>query len=215
MAASDLITTAELKEYLAIAGTGQDTALGGVITRETAAIETYLDRDLVTRGAITEYHLGAFSHAEGVELGHDIYLRQWPIITVTSVHEGSRTYDATTLLAVTDYVANLAGGRLTRVAGATGDPEVWTSAYRGIRVVYTAGYATTSVVPSAIKDICLRLCALEWAEIERKQHGVSSMSDGLGGVTRYSAARLTPDMKDALAPYARREFIQTGEQDAA
>lgn len=214
MAASDLISTAELKEHLAVSGAAQDTVLGNIITRESAEIEAYLDRVLVTTGNLTEYHLGAYAFARDVVLGQNIYLRQWPIIgNLVSVHESDgRTYDATTLLASTDYVSNAAAGRVTRVAGATGGPQNWLSAYRGIKVVYAAGYANTAAVPAAIKEVCLRLCALSWAEVDRKQHGVNTVTDALGTITRFSAARLTPDMKDALAPFARREAIQTGEE---
>jgi hypothetical protein len=213
VAAGDLISVSELKEYLALSGSGQDTALGNIIVRESAGIEAYLDRVLVTTGNLTEYHLGAYAHSQGVTLGPHIYTRQWPLISITSIHESDdRTYDATTLLAASSYVSNAAAGRITRVGGSTDGPEDWTTAYRGLKVIYAAGYANTAAVPAAIKDVCLRLCALAWSEVDRKQHGVNSVSDALGNVTRFSAARLSPDMKDALAPYARREFIQTGEE---
>lgn len=215
MAASDLITASELKEFIPLSGTSQDTPLGNVIIRATADIETYLDRLLVTRGDITEYHLSGEAYAQRVILGPDLYMRQWPIISVTTIHEsGSRVADATTLLDAASYVVNKAAGRITRVGGSTSGPEAWTTAYRGVKVVYAAGYANTAAVPGDIKDAALRLCALTWAEIDRKLHGVNSMSDALGNVTRYTAARLTGEMKEMLNPYRRRPGLQTGEVDA-
>lgn len=214
MAATDLITASELKEFIPLTGTSQDTPLGNVITRATGAIEAYLDRLLVTRGNITEYHLSGNAYAQGVCLGADLYTRQWPIISVTTIHESDdRVADATTLLDSALYVVNKTAGRITRVGGSTSGPERWTSAYRGVKVVYAAGYANTAGVPSEIKDACLRLCALTWAEVDRKLHGVNSQSDALGNVTRYTAARLTAEMKEMLDPYRRRDALQTGEVD--
>jgi hypothetical protein len=216
-----LVSLDELKEYLGVSGGGRDNALESILNRVTDEIEDYVDRQLVTRTdpatpstRLTEYHTMPLWTPVG-SLGYyrppsfdstEIWTLQWPIITVTSVHEDRntpRTYGTEYLLVSgTDYETVAAKGLIRRMLGAD-NLTSWAPGHRAIRVIYSAGYATTADVPARIKTIALRYASLIWAETERRQFGVSSASDATGNFTRFSAAQLTPDMQSALASERR------------
>ena len=204
---SDLITAADLKTEVGVAGTGKDSQITGICGRVTQVIEDYCHRVFVTAGAITEYH--SLTHSTP-----DIYLSQWPIIAVTSVGESAvwpRDYSAA-LVAETDYHAVKPEARLERWN--TGGRGYWQPGHRTVKVVYTAGYASAAAVPKAITDVALRLGALLWREIDKQMQGISSASDAMGNVTRFTHARLTPEMKEALNPHRRVELNGTWEIDS-
>lgn len=69
-------------------------------------------------------------------------------------------------------------------------------------------------MPARIKGVALRYAALLWDEQKRGAFGVSGASDALGNYTRFAAAQLTKDMKDALAPERRNEVWTSGERDS-
>lgn len=192
-----LITLDELKEVLQLAGSGQDAVLEGVINRASESIETFLGRELVTRGSLTEYHTRDSS-------GCDLYLGQLPLTTITTVKEGAwsgGTWTASaTLVANTDYVADMAAGKLSRLSsGAQGS---WARGFESIQVVYAAGYATTAAVPQAIKDVAIALAARKFGQIKRGgDFSAQSVSDGIGSVSRFLPADLLRMDREALAAF--------------
>lgn len=203
---ADLIAADDLKAEVGVAGTGKDSQITGICGRVTQVIEDYCERVFVTAGAVTEYH-------SLVESTPDLYLSQWPIITITSVAESSvwpRDFSSA-LVAETDYHALKPEGRLQRWN--SGGVGYWQTGHRTVKVVYTAGYATAAAVPKAVTDVALRLGALLWREIDKQMQGISSASDALGNVTRFGHPRLTPEMKEALNPYRRVELNGTWEID--
>jgi hypothetical protein len=199
-----LVTLTEAKEELNISGTARDTALETAIHRATGMVEAYLDRQVVERVsgtvpvAYTEYH----SLDESVE---DIFLHEWPIVSVTSVAESSawpRDY-STALVAGTDYSKNDKTARLTRLA--TGGVSTWQTGWRGVKVVYRGGYSALTSVPWPIRDVARRLAALLFKELDRGQHGITGYSDSIGNFTRLGTARLTDDMKAQLDGFRRTQ----------
>lgn len=210
-----LISLAELKEHVGAPGTGKDTALEGIVDRVSDEIERHLRRQIVTRGALTEYHTLLAQGSEVVR--SEIRTLEWPIITVTSVHEDTatpRTYGAAALLVEnTGYEVVKPKGLIRRIDG-LGTLKNWSTGHRAVKVVYSAGYATTATVPATLKSVALRYAALLWGEEKRGDFGISGASDQLGNYTRFAAAQLTPEMKAALAPEARRSFWESGERDA-
>ena len=208
MAATDLVDLGnELKPFLGIptSDLDKDELLDSFNAHARALIESALDRHLVTRGALTEYH-SIDRHT------HRIYLTQYPVISITSVHESAAlTYDATTLLTSgTDYLlADANAGALDRISG--GGPIGWLAGYRVIQVVYSAGYADTSSVPEDIKYQCKRLIGTAWSEATRKEFGLSSVADDMGNISRFFPPGLNASMRDALEGYRRRDFSSTAE----
>jgi hypothetical protein len=116
-------------------------------------------------------------------------------------------YDATTLLTVDEDYEIVRGQRdfIRRL------DSYWPYGTRTVKLVYTAGYATTAAVPGTIKAQAKRYAALLWREIDRKAQGVSSMSDSMGNVARFGAARITDEMRAALMDEARVERSETAE----
>ena len=202
-------TRDELKPFLGISSddTGEDERINQVNNMVSDQIETFLDRLVVTRGSITEYHTFLVDSPT-------LYASQWPLISVTSIHEDTnRTYGASTLLTVTtDYIVHLAAGKITRVHSSGGSPRAWQTGFRAVEHIFTAGYATTATVPAGLKYISLRVMALAWREVARKQQGVASVSDDLGSVTRLFPAGLTPQIKNDLFAWKRSHFSATAAQ---
>lgn len=208
-----LISLAELQTELSIQAPGKNPTLESIINRVSDEIETHLDRKIVSRGSLTEYHtLRNFGEPVYVS---DLRTLEWPIIAVSSVHEDTdwpRTYgDSYELTLGTDY--ELAESKIIRRLNTSG-PTCWNTGHRAVRVVFSAGYANTAGVPARIKAVALRYAALIWAETERDQHGVSGASDSLGNYTRFAPTKLTDDMKAALASEGRRSFWSSGERAA-
>jgi len=201
-----LISLAELNSALGVdAQTDannrpQDDRKEVIINGASLAIEQWLDRHLVTRGSLTEYHTPEPGQTK-------LYLGEWPVTSVTTVHEhtswattalASRYPASTLLVADTDYQADKPTrepdcfGALLRLTGS------WASGFRVVKVVYAAGYATTSVVPKAIKAACIELCGLMWRDRSKNEFGVISRTDATGSITRNVPAILTDLMQSQL-----------------
>lgn len=200
-----LVTVDELKQVLSIdpVQVGQDSALELIIGRASEAIEKFLSRQVVTRGSRTEYHSVDSCGREA------LLLMEYPITTLTSVAEGawvSGTWTAAvTLVEGTDFVKDAEGGRLIRLTG------YWKVGREAIRVVYTAGHATTAAVPGPIKDVCLSLAARKYSQIRRGgDFGAQTISDALGSVTRFLPSELLAMEQAALAQWRRVDYGSTG-----
>lgn len=210
-----LVSLAELKAHVGAGGSAKDADLEDVINRISDEIEAHLGRQIVTRGSLTEYHT---MRADGSAVeASELRTLEWPIISITTVHEDTatpRTYGAGALLVSgTGYEAVNPKGIIRRIVGA-GVLGAWNTGHRAIKVVHSAGYATTAAVPARIKAQVLRYAALIWGETKRGDFGISGASDALGNYTRFAPAQLTPEMKAALAPERRLSFWESGERDA-
>ena len=186
----ELVSLHEAKLHAFIDGDDQNALCQKLVTHSSEIVEGYLGRKLVTRGAITEHHTFWKSWTT-------LYVREWPLITVTEVAEDIGREYATALVVDTDYMVKLPGGKIIRLSGSS--PTTWQTGFEAVRVIYTAGYADTAAVPTPIKDVVNKHFALTYREIERKQQGMTGMSDDLGNFSRIGAAKLTADMKDQLA----------------
>lgn len=199
-----LVSEAELKGILSIDVTqvGQDSVIQGVINRASEAIETFLGRQIVTRGSITEYHT-----TDGYL---DVLIsNQFPVTTVTSIKEGEWSGGvwtaATTLTASTDYVYEAASGRFFRLN------SKWKAGRDGVQLVYAAGYANTAAVPGPIKEICLNLAARRYSQIKRGgDFAAQTVSDAVGSVTRFLPSELLTMERQALYAWRSHNYSQTG-----
>ena len=195
-----IITFAEALQELDITDVKSDATLLGIIEASTDEIEGFLCRKLVTRGTITEYH-------EFRLLTADLFLKQRPIIAVTSVHEtGARTYDSTTLIVEdTDFIVYTDDGRLVRMSSSA--RKAWfTRGLEAIQVVYTGGYATVHNVPRDIKKVCAELVAMQYREIVERAQNQQSVSDDFGTVRRFGPPMLTTGMRARLWKHRNVDF---------
>lgn len=209
-----LVSLDELKAYLGASGAASDAPLTNAINVATTMIERELDREIVTRGNIVEYHSlswsGAYNYYAGGPYLTELYTGQWPLISVTSVYESRSQppiYDGTTLLAPTGYELVSPRGVIRRLVGF--GPGGWAPGNRGIQITYAAGYRALDGLPTAaapvpddIRQVCMFVAASIAQESERKNWGISSMSDALGQVTRFMGY-MPPSMKEILSHYRR------------
>jgi hypothetical protein len=171
-----------------------------LIKNGTEEIETILRRKIVTRGTITEYHTFRCGTAR-------LWLAQWPVLTITSIHEDpDRDYGASTLLVSgTDYLVDNDSGLVTRIED---DATIaWETGLETVRVVYTAGY-TQATVPGDLKQIALELFDMQWKEAIRGNVGRASATGDLGSATYFGPAELTSHMIRRLSRHEKplREY---------
>ncbi len=205
MATVDLSAYALLSEAEFLVEVGGSGSAGNdhrsAINDATFRIEEHLGRKLISRGAITEYVTLRDEHDAAVS-AKTLFLAEWPLIALTSVHETtSKTYDATTLLTEnTDFlVESTVNGTLTRLCGDS--TTTWDTSHRAIKLVYTAGYATAAAVPEVIRAAGRKLAARIYQEQSNKEWGTISKSDGMGSATRTAPAGITKDIAALLYPY--------------
>lgn len=174
-----------------VRGIGDDVGLADrLIIGGSEEMEAILDRQIVTRGTITEYH--SFRRASS-----DLYVRHFPIISVTSIHEDeTRAYTNTALVLGTDYVIDYDTGKITRISGNA--ESSWLCGFEAVRIVWTGGYANQAAVPGDLKRIARELFAMQYREIAGKRQGMSSASDDLGTRGFFGPVELTSHMVSRL-----------------
>lgn len=209
MAQTDrLITLEEARVWLDDIGNEKDALIARIIDYSTELILRKLDRRvMVNTAAITEYH----SWVQGCNL----WPYEWPVQSVTSVHEtNNRTYDSTTLLtANTDYVIYSPGDERAKIVRlSSSQPTRWYSGFEYQQVIYVPGYADQASVPKTIKDVCCRHVSMVFKDITRKLSNLESVSDDMGSFARFGPAMLTSQMEKDLYPYMRQSYLETGER---
>lgn len=186
-----------------------------LINRATAVVESRLDRRIVSRGSdMTEFHtMGRLPRAES-----DLFTLEWPIISVTSIHEDeSRAYATADLLVEnTDYIINKLAGKIIRIAGSDQPSTTWGTSFREYQVIYDAAYSDVASVPDDLRGVAAELVVVKFREITNKHHGLSGIVDDIGNITRFGAAALSKEMLVVLDRYKRREppSSRTGERDS-
>lgn len=194
------------------------------VRRRMRSKDLSIDRDDEIRDAINDSsalirrHCGRrflFLGTDYVEF-HDVwhgesilYLREKPIISITSVEEDSqRNYGAGSVLtAGDDYLLDKNRGTLTRVSGA--DVWRWETGARSVRVTYQGGYNDVAGdkvnIVNDLKRACIKQCLLILREDDREMQGVSSVTDTVGSVTKFDArTAIHPDVLGILVNYRVR-----------
>jgi hypothetical protein len=215
LAANALIGLSDLKIFMSITSSSQDTQLESAIGYASTLIESYLERQITTRGSLIEYH--SIEPPASCEL----YLGEWPIISVTSVYEDMTRVYATALVADTDYIVSKPGGKLIRVEAGSGT-LAWLSGFRTVKVVYEAGRLSpgastpegATAVPLDLAQICAEVAATIFQDADRKEWGKLQVSSEGRTITRFMGY-MTPDLEQRLAPHRRSEVSQTWDRDVA
>ncbi len=227
-----IITTDELRSALGSGystSTGKEEPLAQACNDASATIERYLDRLLIARGAVvaTEWTLTPITAyfsprpwnpaLPDREYGR-LVLREWPLIAVASVYETiDRTYDSSTLLTLdTDYDVSAPPhtfGYVTRIVDPGGFPLCWITGRRTVRITYTAGYSNAAAVPDDLKTVAKTLAAMMWRERDRGMPELEQTSSPMAA--KFSAAIITPKMKEALQPFKRPEVFHDYEERIA
>lgn len=205
-----------LKEYVGAGGDGQDGNYERALNAALRVVEGRQGREWVTRGSKTEYHSLRGGHRR-------IRMSQWPVKTVTSVHESTswpRVWDSTTLLVEgTDYLVDNETGELRRIGGG-GGLAYWACGERAVRVIRVAGYTqpfaasdtsgayTRAEALDALAELTglvLVIAAGIFKEGDTRGWGDTDTTDAQGAVRR-ALAYLSPSQLEALDSYRRIEF---------
>jgi hypothetical protein len=162
-----IVGLAEAKTFLRITGTDDDEQLRDVIESASDICERYT-RKVWRRTTVT-----AETHSGGVDV---IYLRQAPVVSVTTVVDTSVT------LAATSYTIDLPTGRL--FYGDTTFQGWWTPGQDNISVTYVTG-PPSGIVPAYIRAGMLELVEHLWSSrrggsnLPRKAAGGDEFSNKL------------------------------------
>ena len=208
----ELVTLPAARQHLQVNDSKQDGLIQSLITQSSETLEDKLGREIITRGSVStplvEYHTVC-------RWSEELFLRDWPIITVYEVAEDrDRSYGSETVLVEsTDYIVSKPTGKLIRVNGSA--PKAWLQGFRAIRVKYAGGYATVATVPGWLANLCHEHVARMYRAIERKEQGLSGVADEFGNLSRFGDEMLTAEMTDTLMSHAHYKLGQpTGERDA-
>ena len=152
MAAQDLTTLANVKQYLGVTVTTDDALLTRLITSASAWIQSYLNRT---------FALGSFTDVVDGNGSQRLILGNYPIQSLVSVYcreDGGTAVDPSIL--VFDSTS------ITLVDPLSTIPTLayrrrWPLGKSNITVNYTAGYATT---PMDIEEACIEIVALRYRE---------------------------------------------------
>jgi len=168
--ATDIVSVAEMKTYLRIESSDDDTIIGTFIDSAVDAVQQYLRRTLITstyrltldaipRRSSEEWWDGMREGAVTELTGGDDYiiLPMGPLLTVTSMTTYG-TDNSGTVFAASNYFVDTAGDRLCLDYGA-----VWPTSLRdqaAIEIEYTAGYgASKTAVPGSIIQAVMKVAA--------------------------------------------------------
>lgn len=179
-----LTTVASVKTYLKITHSVDDQDLEDLINECSDMIERYVDRSLKDSGAVTEYYNG--------NINGKIFVRKYPVNSVTSVAYASGTLDAPTwniLPASTGYVLDQFSGVLN-VA----------NMYQGIRnyqLIYRGGFTT---VPSDIVRAC-KICVAD-----AYNHSDGTVNESVGGASASWETEIPKRARNILNKYRRFTF---------
>lgn len=175
-----LTSLANLKAYLGITVTTDDTLLTALITRESARIEAWLSRTLAST---------SYSRVFNGNGGRLLLLPDYPVTAVSSLTIDGVTVPASSGVDVAGYVFN--------------NDAIFLRDYRfmkgvqNVAVSYTAGYETT---PLDVEQSCIELAALSYKNRERL--GLSSK--GLAGeTTSFITDAMPKHIEGRLHPYRR------------
>lgn len=176
---ADYCTLSDVKNYLNITSINSDTLLSSLITSASAYIENWTNRVFSSSSNTAKFN-GNNSHI--------MMLKDYPIISVTSVKVGNTYYSASDGMSV-GYVADDVAIYLI---GA-----IYEKGYSNIEISYTSGYAT---IPADIKQVCIDLVAYKFKETDR----VGILSKTMAGeVVSFDSKDLKDQSKNILNNYNR------------
>lgn len=182
-------TTAELKRYLNITGTSDDTLLGELIDAATAMIDTETGTTFAVNSDSTRY-LDAIGNVDGAYLLFD----QW-CASITSITNGDGV-----VVSATDYVTEPRGDtpfyavKLKSSKDVTWDYDE--DEENAIAVVGKWGYSTTP--PADVVQACKRLAAFLYRQRENANDVDRAVVVGNATVL---PSQLPADVAKMLAPF--------------
>lgn len=194
---NSLVDLDTAREFLKVISEEDNGFVESLINRASAWANQYTGRLLKSR-AITEYQDGPCG-------GDHIILRQFPVTSLTSVHDDPlRAFGASTQVAAGDIYLDAENGTVELLNGV-----VLSSGKASVKIVYTGGYAAASI-PADIQEAVL----IYMGHTYRREHldqkfGVSSETIG-DRTTTYSKSDVPDKSKTLLAPYRSERVLANG-----
>ena len=195
-----LTTLAELKDYLNISGSGDDSILESLIDRVTALFESYTGRKLKAR----DYHYDPAEAAYDPENavldgdgGSSLILPQYPVNSITTLRVMGSEIPEATSYAATGWIndGNLRSAGILRLRGYT------LSAGRAfVEIAYNAGYGA---VPDDLAQAAIEQAAWKFREGRKGELGIQSHTLPDGSVT-FRPTDLLPSVQGVLSLYKSR-----------
>ena len=163
-----LSTLADLKAYLGVTATTNDTIMCDMIDRASVEIEEACGGRRFVAASYDEYHDGDGRHGA-------VYLNQYPIISTGTVRDDTQrppTWDSATVVS-SDYITTYEDeGKIVR----TDAP--FQKGIENVRIQYQAGFNT---VPLDIQKECVRLAAVDWFNSPAGKGRLGRSSEALPG----------------------------------
>ncbi len=180
MAANDLTTLVNVKQYLSLTGPEDDALLSRLITAASAFIQSHLNRTFASQ---------SYTEKRNGNGGQRLSFSNFPVTAVSSVAVDGVAIPAAADATKAGYIFSstmlfLNGWSFTR-------------GYQNVAIAYTAGYVA---VPADIEQVCIDLVSLKYRE--RDRIGISSKT--LGGETvNYVKSDLSDEVKNTLRQYQK------------
>jgi hypothetical protein len=157
------ITVNDVKAVLDISESTWDSVIESLINQCSRFISNYC-------GGRT-FIVPATDDVEYLDGGKPIFLKNYPIVSVTSISYRSGDYDNpnwTAYNAKTDYIIN----------NKTGEIKLFSKEYgvQNIKIAYKGGYANAAAVPSDLKLAVVQMVSKEFGR--RRSQGITSESVG-------------------------------------
>lgn len=185
----DLCTLAEVKAWLPVNQSTDDTMLQRLITDQSQNAMDFMGRANIMSQSYTDQYSGVG--------GNRIMLRNWPVTAIAAVSVNGISISAQTSPPNgAGYIFNAWNGvgvGAPCMLGLSG--YSFAPGFQNISVTYTAGYAS---IPGPVKDAVIELVALHYKE--RQRIGMNSVSDGQTSTT-YNRRAMTESIEDALNRY--------------
>ena len=171
-----LETLANIKTYLQITGTGEDTILETLIDLVSSAMNLYTGRHLLAK-AHTEYYSGDGSD--------ELILRNYPVTAVSSLYnaDDNRAFDSTTQITVADDVIIVKDKGILKLWN---HESAFLKGKANVKVTYTSGYGVVTnpaTVPHDLRFALKRWVAQVYMRYQRKRFDIQSESVGDHTVT--------------------------------
>jgi len=194
-----LTSLANLKTYLNISGTTNNTFMETLVDRATALMEEYTRRNLKARDYSYDSDSEDYDKDNAVMDGNDrdvLILPQRPVNSLTTLRVNEQAIDESTGVYVCGWMIDKARGMVRLRC------YLFTKGMDNIELAYNAGYST---VPDDLEQACIEQAAWMYKQSPVGQGllGVSSRSLQDGSIN-YTTRDILPQVKLVLQDYKQR-----------
>jgi len=186
-------TATQIKAYLNISGSDDDTLFAALADRATEAVQKYCGRDFTSTTYTEYYDGGGFSK---------LVLDHRPIVSVASVYDDlDRAWAASSLVASTDYITRDEQGLVEYLRSASALPGTgafFRDGQLNVKITYTAGYAS---IPDSVAQAAIMLTALLYHRGRQGAEGIAEEDEAGKYSVTYALGLMTPEIAALLDPY--------------